>query len=170
MAKLHDKDDPNQVKEEQSPYGDEASDDSSSAALHGRVVRLETNARHNANEADVARVEGKVDEAKAELKGDIKTVNTENKAGIARVEGKIDTVNAELSGKIDTVNADLSGKIGEVKTELNGKIDTVKAKTDAKIEWLEKLLYVNIALHIIDFAQDSPIIAKLVNFMATFFR
>ena len=86
--------------------------------------------------------------------------------GVACVEGEVKSGNAKLDGKIDTV-----------KTELVGKIESGNAKTEiqfatlyAKLEWLEKLLYVNIALHIIDIAQDSPIIAKLVNFIATLFR
>ena len=130
MTKLYDKDDPNQVKEDQSPYGAEASDDPSPAAMHGRVVRLETNARHVATKEGMARVEGKVDEAKAELKGEIKSGNA----------------------------------------KLDGKIDTNKAQTDAKIEWLAKLLYASLAMQVINFAQDSPIIASIVNFIANLFR
>ena len=66
MAKLYDKDDPNQVKEEQSPYGAEAAaDDSSPAAIHGRVVRLETNAQHVATKEGMARVEGKIDDCQS---------------------------------------------------------------------------------------------------------
>ena len=146
MAKLYDKDDPNQVKEDQSPYGDEveSSDDPSSAAMHGRIVRLETNAKHVATNEGVARVEVKV----------------------ARVEGKVDTVKTELVGKIETVKTELVGKIETG----NAKTETRFAKVDAKIEWLEKLLYVNIALHIIDFVQDSPAIANLVNLIAKLFR
>ena len=92
MTKLYDKDDSNQVKEDQTSYGDEASNDSSPTAIHGRVVRLETNAKHNATNEGVARVERKVDEAKAELKGEIKSGN-------AKLDGKVETVKTELSGK-----------------------------------------------------------------------
>ena len=94
MTKLYDKDDPNQVKEDQSPYGAEASDDPSPAAMHGRVVRLETNAQHVATKEGMARVEGKVDEAKAELKGEIKSGN-------AKLDGKIDTNKAQTDAKIE---------------------------------------------------------------------
>ena len=152
MPKLPDKDDPNQVKEDQAPYGaaavesvdaDESiNDDPSPAAVHGRVVRLETNAHHNANKGDIARVEGqiatvnadlngKIDEAKAELKGEIKSAKAESKAGNARLEGKVDTVNAELSGKIDEAKAEAKADNAEVK----GKIDEVKGEiAEAKAE------------------------------------
>ena len=95
MTKLYDKDDPNQVKEDQSPYGDEASDDSSPAALHGRVVRLETNAKHVATNEGLARVEGKIDTVKAELSGKIDTAKAENKAGIAELKGEIKELKSE---------------------------------------------------------------------------
>ena len=103
MAKLHDKDDPNQVKEDQSPYGDEStesSDDPSPAAMHGRIVRLETNAKHVATNEGVARVEVK----------------------IARVEGKVDTVKAELSGKIDTGKAETDAKLAWIEKLLYATI------------------------------------------------
>ena len=150
MVKLYDKDDPNQVKEDQSPYGDEveSSDDPSPAALHGRVVRLETNAKHNATTKDVAHLEGEV------------------KSGYAKLDGKIDTVNAELSGKIETVKTELIGKIQTVKTELIGKIQEIKAEN----AWLKKLLYVSIGMQVIDFAQDSPIIANIIGVLANLFR
>ena len=90
MAKLYDKDDPNQVKEDQSPYGAEASDDPSPAAMHGRIVRLETNAKHVATAKDIARVEGKIDEAKAELKGEIKTGKAETDTKFAKMQAKIE--------------------------------------------------------------------------------
>ena len=90
MTKLYDKDDPNQVKEDQSPYGDEASDDPSPAAMHGRIVRLETNAKHVATKEGMARVEGKVDEAKAELKGEIKTGKAETDTKFAKMQAKIE--------------------------------------------------------------------------------
>ena len=150
MVKLYDKDDPNQVKEDQSPYGDEveSSDDPSPAALHGRVVRLETNAKHNATTKDVAHLEGEV------------------KSGYAKLDGKIDTVNAELSGKIETVKTELIGKIQTVKTELIGKIQEIKAEN----AWLKKLLYVSIGMQVIDFAQDSPIIASIISVLVNLFR
>ena len=155
MVKLYDKDDPNQVKEDQTPYGDESSDDSSPAALHGRVVRLETNAQHNANKKDVAHLEGKIDEAKAASKTDT-----------VRLEGKIDTVDAKLSGKIETVKTELIGKIQTVKTET----DTKFAKVYAELAWMKKLLYVSIGMQVIDFAQDSPIIASIISVLVNLFR
>jgi hypothetical protein len=102
MAKLYDKDDPNQVVDAQSPYGDEveSSDDPSPAAMHGRIVRLETNAKHVATNEGLARVEGKVDEAKAELKGEIKSGN-------AKLKGEIDTGKAETDTKFAKVYAKL---------------------------------------------------------------
>ena len=91
MAKLYDKDDPNQVKEEQSPYGAEAAaDDSSPAAIHGRVVRLETNAQHVATKEGMARVEGKIDTVKAELGGKIDTNKAETDTKFAKMQAKID--------------------------------------------------------------------------------
>ena len=100
MSKLYDKNDPNQLKEDQAPYGDEAGNDSSAAAIHGRVVRLETNAKHVATNEGLARVEGKVDEAKAELKGEIKSGN-------AKLKGEIDTGKAETDTKFAKVYAKL---------------------------------------------------------------
>ena len=101
MSKLYDKNDPNQLKEDQAPYGDEATgDDPSPAAIHGRVVRLETNAKHVATNEGLARVEGKVDEAKAELKGEIKSGN-------AKLKGEIDTGKAETDTKFAKVYAKL---------------------------------------------------------------
>ena len=90
MAKLYDKDDPNQVKEDQSPYGDEASDDPSPAAMHGRIVRLETNAKHVATKEGMARVEGKIDTVKAELGGKIDTNKAETDTKFAKMQAKID--------------------------------------------------------------------------------
>ena len=150
MTKLYDKDDPNQVKEDQSPYGDEveSSDDSSPAALHGRVVRLETNAQHNANKEDIAHLAGEV------------------KSGLAKLDGKIDTVDAKLSGKIETVKTELIGKIQTVKTET----DTKFAKVYAELAWMKKLLYVSIGMQVIDFAQDSPIIASIISVLVNLFR
>ena len=100
MSKLYDENDPNQLKEDQAPYGDEAGNDSSAAAIHGRVVRLETNAKHVATNEGLARVEGKVDEAKAELKGEIKSGN-------AKLKGEIDTGKAETDTKFAKVYAKL---------------------------------------------------------------
>ena len=148
MVKLYDKDDPNQVKEDQTPYGDESSDDSSPAALHGRVVRLETNAKHNANKEDIAHLAGEV------------------KSGLAKLDGKIDTVDAKLSGKIETVKTELIGKIQTVKTET----DTKFAKVYAELAWMKKLLYVSIGMQVIDFAQDSPIIASIISVLVNLFR
>ena len=109
MAKLYDKDDPNQVVDAQSPHGDEveSSDDPSPAAMHGRIVRLETNAKHVAT-----------------------------KEGMARVEGKVDTVKAELSGKIETVKTELSGKIETGKAETDAKLAWIEKLLYATITLL----------------------------------
>ena len=146
MAKLYDKDDPNQVKEDQSPYGDEveSSDDPSSAAIHGRVVRLETNAKHVATKEGMARVEGKVDEAKAELKGEIKSGN-------AKLDGKIDTVKAETKAGI----AELKGEIKELKSEN---------------AWLKNMLYTIIGLLVAVLVKDNQTVADIINSIANFFR
>ena len=146
MAKLYDKDDPNQVKEDQSPYGDEveSSDDPSPAAIHGRVVRLETNAKHVATKEGMARVEGKVDEAKAELKGEIKSGN-------AKLDGKIDTVKAENKAGI----AELKGEIKELKSEN---------------AWLKNMLYTIIGLLVAVLVKDNQTVADIINSIANFFR
>ena len=153
MAKLYDKDDPNQIKEDQSPYGDEveSSDDPSPAAIHGRVVRLETNAKHNATnegvarvEVKVARVEGKVDEAKAELKGEIKSGN-------AKLDGKIDTAKAENKAGI----AELKGEIKELKSEN---------------AWLKNMQYTIIVLLVAVLAKDNQTVADIINSITNFFR
>ena len=146
MAKLYDKDDPNQVKEDQSPYGDEveSSDDPSPAAIHGRVVRLETNAKHVATKEGMARVEGKVDEAKAELKGEIKSGN-------AKLDGKIDTVKAENKAGI----AELKGEIKELKSEN---------------AWLKNMLYTIIGLLVAVLVKDNQTVANIINSIANFFR
>ena len=146
MAKLYDKDDPNQVKEDQSPYGDEveSSDDPSPAAIHGRVVRLETNAKHVATKEGMARVEGKVDEAKAELKGEIKSGN-------AKLDGKIDTVKAETKAGI----AELKGEIKELKSEN---------------AWLKNMLYTIIGLLVAVLVKDNQTVADIINSIANFFR
>ena len=146
MAKLYDKDDPNQVKEDQSPYGDEveSSDDPSPAAIHGRVVRLETNAKHVATKEGMARVEGKVDEAKAELKGEIKSGN-------AKLDGKIDTVKAETKAGI----AELKGEIKELKSEN---------------AWLKNMQYTIIVLLVAVLAKDNQTVADIINSIANFFR
>ena len=146
MAKLYDKDDPNQVKEDQSPYGDEveSSDDPSPTAIHGRVVRLETNAKHVATKEGMARVEGKVDEAKAELKGEIKSGN-------AKLDGKIDTVKAETKAGI----AELKGEIKELKSEN---------------AWLKNMLYTIIGLLVAVLVKDNQTVADIINSIANFFR
>ena len=96
MPKLYDKDDPNQVVDAQAPYGDEATgDDPSPAAMHGRIVRLETNAKLVATNEGLARVEGKIDTVDAKLSGKIDTVKAETKAGIAELKGEIKELKSE---------------------------------------------------------------------------
>ena len=136
MSKLYDEDDPNQLKEDQAPYGDEATgDDPSPAAIHGRVVRLETNAKHVATNEGLARVEGK----------------------IVRVEGKVDEAKAELKGEIKSGNAKLKGEIDTGKAET----DTKFAKVYAKLGLVEKLLYATITLLVFVIIKDSPTISGL---------
>ena len=158
MPKLYDKDDPNQVVDAQAPYNAAAAesigDDPSPAAVHGRVVRLETNAHHNATKKDTARLEGKIDtvnsdlsgkidavnadlsgkidEAKAELKGEIKAAKAESKADSARVEGKVETVDAKLSGEIETAKADIKGTIQTNQTANTAEFEKVRSEAKAE--------------------------------------
>ena len=77
-----------------------------------RITRLEVRMENVATKEDSAKVNGRIDTLRHEVKGDMETLRHEIKTDIARLETRIESFRADMTEKMNTMLRWIVGSMG----------------------------------------------------------
>jgi len=119
--------------------------------------RIDAELQHKADKEDVAELRGELKRVETELRGEIQRVETELRGEIQRVEGEVKRAETELRGEIQRVETGLRGEIRRLEAEierralqetvvhLEGELRRVEAELRSEIKRVETELRAEIA-------------------------
>lgn len=119
--------------------------------------RIDAELQHKADKEDVAELRGELKRVETELRSEIQRVETELRGEIQRVEGEVKRAETELRGEIQRVETGLRGEIRRLEAEierralqetvvhLEGELRRVEAELRSEIKRVETELRAEIA-------------------------